>query len=172
MIKLRHVFPAVCLATSFGALALNAAVAAPGAAAPGAAAPSSDGPRWHRGHGELAGMGFVLHKLSLLPAQKAAIKTIFADQKSQLEALHKSAQANRLALASTPPTASNYAELVQTAQNNAAARITLASQIWSDIYQHVLTQAQQQEIPGIVAAAQAARQSKIAAWKAEHPQPQ
>ena len=34
-----------------------------------------------------------------------------------------------------------------------------------------LTPAHQQAIPGIVAAAQAARQSKIEAWKAEHGQP-
>jgi hypothetical protein len=34
----------------------------------------------------------------------------------------------------------------------------------------VLTPAQKQSIPGIVAAAQAARQAKMAAWKAEHPQ--
>jgi Spy/CpxP family protein refolding chaperone len=167
MIKLRHVFPALCLATSFTALAASAALAdAPGAGAASTGAPGTH--HWHRGHAGLAGMGFVLHKLNLTATQKAQIKTIFADQKSQFEALHKSAQANRLALASTPPNDPGYAALLETAKNNAATRITLASSIWNNIYVNVLTQIQQQEIPGIVAAAQAARQSKIAAWKAEH----
>jgi hypothetical protein len=34
----------------------------------------------------------------------------------------------------------------------------------------VLTKAQQQAIPGIVAAAQQAREARMAAWKAQHAQ--
>jgi Spy/CpxP family protein refolding chaperone len=169
MIKLRHLFPTLFLATSFTILAGGVAIAdAPDAASAGA----PGGSHWHRGHGgrwDLTGMGLVLRKLDLNSTQKAAIKAIFAGQKTQFEALRQSVQANRLALASTPPTAAGYAALIATAQKNAATRITLASTIWTDIYTNVLTTAQQGEIPGIVAAAQAERQAKIEAWKAEHP---
>ena len=36
------------------------------------------------------------------------------------------------------------------------------SQTWKQVYEGVLTKEQQQQIPGIVAAAEAARESKIA----------
>lgn len=116
-------------------------------------------------------MGFVLHKLNppLTTTEKAAIKTIFTDYKSQLQTLHASIKSNRQALAATPPTDSSYATLVQTAQTNAKSRIALETEIWTAIYK-TLSIPQQQSIPGIVAAAQAARQSKIDAWKAAHPQ--
>jgi Spy/CpxP family protein refolding chaperone len=116
-------------------------------------------------------MGMVLHKLNLGPDQKAQVKAIFAGQKTQFEALRESAKANRQALATTPPTDPGYAALVETAQHNAATRITLEHQTWKQIYESVLTKQQQQQIPGIAAAAQAARESKMEAWKAQHPQP-
>lgn len=179
MIKLRHVFPALCLATSFTALTATAvaAQAAPdgASAAPDAATPSTGGghgPKWgHRGHWDLAGMGFVLHKLDLTAQQKSMIKSKFATTyKNDLVQLRQNVEANRMALASTPPGTAAYETLITTAQSNATARITLASKIWTDIYTSVLNSTQQAEIPGIVAAAQAARQSKIDEWKAEHPQ--
>jgi len=119
-------------------------------------------------------MGYVLHKLNLTADQKAHIKTILAGEKSQFEALRKSARENRHALATTPPTDPNYQTLINTAintaQQNAAMRITLMSETWKHVYKDVLTPEQQAQIPGIVAAAEAARESKIADWKAQHPQ--
>jgi Spy/CpxP family protein refolding chaperone len=173
MITLRQIVPALCLATALSGVAVHAATT--DAPATNSAQPSGHG-HWRGGRGGMGGMMFVLHKLNLTPEQKAQVKTLFADQKSQFEALHASARTNRQALETTPPTDSSgdsssaYAALLETAKANAAQRITLESQMWSEIYQHVLTQTQKQSIPGIVAAAQAARQAKMAAWKAEHSQ--
>ena len=49
-------------------------------------------------------------------------------------------------------------------------RIKLESETWTAIYSNVLTKQQQAAIPGIVAAAQQAREERVAAWKAAHPQ--
>jgi Spy/CpxP family protein refolding chaperone len=169
MITLRHIVPALCLATGLSASTVYAATTDPTPAttdAPGAH-------QWRHGHrgGPLGEMGMVLHKLNLSAEEKASVKQIFAEQKSQFEALRASSKSTREALATTPPTdASAYGALVKTAQSNASTRISLMSETWSRIY-GALTPAHQQAIPGIVAAAQAARASKVAAWKAEHGQP-
>ncbi len=166
MITLRHIVPALCIATSLSGVAVYAQSAAQ--TTPEAA---TAGPRyWHHGEGGLGPMGFVLHKLNLTPDQKTQIKAIFAGQKSQFEALRASAKSNRQALATTAPTDPGYPALIESAKSNAATRITLASQIWTQIYGSVLTKEQQAQIPAIVAAAQAARASKEAAWKSQHPQ--
>ncbi len=167
MINIRRIVPTLCLATALSGLAVYAA-SAQETAAPAA---SGGAPAWHHGHGGAGAMGMVLHKLNLGPDQKAQVKAIFAGQKTQFEALRESAKANRQALATTPPTDPGYAALVETAQHNAATRIMLEHQTWKQIYESVLTKQQQQQIPGIVAAAQAARESKMQAWKAQHPQP-
>jgi Spy/CpxP family protein refolding chaperone len=168
MITLRQIVPALCLATALSGVAVYAATAdAP--TTNSAALPSGHG-HWRGARGEMGGMMFVLHKLNLTPEQKTQVKSMFAGQKSQFQELRVSAQANRQALAATPPTDAGYAALIETAKANAATRITLESQMWGNIYQHVLTQTQQRAIPGIVAQAEAARQAKMEAWKAEHPQ--
>jgi Spy/CpxP family protein refolding chaperone len=168
MIKLRRAVSSLCLAAALSGVAAYAATTE------GPAPPSACGgaPQWHHGHGRgLGEMGLVLHKLDLGPDQKTQIKAILAGEKSQFEALHENAKANWQALATTPPTDPGYAALIETAQHNAAARIMLESQNWKQIYESVLTKQQQQQIPGIVAAAQAARESGMGAWKARHPQP-
>lgn len=165
MITLRQIVPALCLATALSGAAVYAATAdAP--TTNSAALPSGHG-HW-QGRGGMGGMMFVLHKLNLTPEQKTQVKSMFAEQKSQFQELRVSAQANRQALAATPPTDAGYAALIETAKANAATRITLESQMWGNIYQHVLTQTQKQAIPGIVAQAEAARQAKMEGWKAEH----
>ncbi len=165
MINIRRIVPTLCLATALSGLAVYGALAQETAApaAPGGA------PAWHQGGA--GAMGMVLHKLNLGADQKAQVKAIFASQKTQFEALRQSAKANRQALATTPPTDPGYAALVETEQHNAATRIMLEHQTWKQIYESVLTKQQQQQIPGIAAAAQAARESKMEAWKAQHPQP-
>ena len=91
-------------------------------------------------------------------------------EKSQFQALRTSSQTNREALASTPPTdTAAYAALIATAQKNAATRIQLESETWSNVYSSVLTQTQRDAIPGIVAAAKAQREQRMEEWKAEHP---
>ncbi|HTB28299.1 MAG TPA: Spy/CpxP family protein refolding chaperone [Steroidobacteraceae bacterium] len=164
MVTLRKVIPALCLATSLAGIAAYAQTTAtvPATTTPGAH-------QWHRHGHHGGGMFFVLHKLNLTADQKTQIKSIMAGQKSQYEALHASAKANHMALATTPPTDPNYATLIQTEQTNAATRIKLRSETWSAIYGKLTTQ-QQQAIPGIVAAAQQAREARVAAWKAQHSQ--
>jgi Spy/CpxP family protein refolding chaperone len=168
MIKLRSVVPSLCLATALSGLAAYAAYAA---SAEDTAAPSDCGGahQWHHRHG--GEMGLVLHKLNLGADQKTQIKAIFAGEKGQLDALHESAKANRQALATTPPTDPSYAALIETEQHNAATRIMLEHQAWKQVYESVLTKQQQQQIPGIAAAAQAARESGVGARKTQHPQP-
>jgi len=164
MITLRQVVPALCLVTALSGVAVYAATTT--TSAPG---PECAGHHWHHGdRGGLGAMGFALHKLDLTADQKTQIKAIFADEKSQFETLRTSAKSNREALATTPPTDPGYPALIQTAQTDAATRIKLASQTWTQIYENVLTKAQREKIPSIIAAAQAARQAKMSAWKAEH----
>ena len=167
MFTLRQIVPALGLAAALSGLAVYAATTTPTAPA----ADSAAAPRWHHGHGGGMGpMGYVLHKLNLTADQKTQIKSILAGEKSQFEALRASAKANHQAMATTSPSDPSYPGLVETEKGNAGTRITLMSQTWKQVYEGVLTKAQQGEIPGIVAAAQAARESRMADWKAEHPQ--
>lgn len=163
MVTLRKLIPTLCIATSLTAVGVYAATTT---------TPASGAAHWHHGHHHGFGpMGLVMHKLDLNADQKTRIKGMFAEQKSQFEALHESGKTNREALATTPPTDPAYPGLIQTAQNNAAARIKLEGEMWTAVYQNVLTKAQQEAVPGLVAAAQASREARMAAWKAQHPQP-
>jgi periplasmic protein CpxP/Spy len=162
MFTVRKVVPALCLAVSMSGLAVYAATTTP---------PSTQGPGGHHWHGHHHGGFFgVLHKLNLTDAQKAQVKSILTGQKSQSEALRSSSRTNHDALASTAPTeTAAYAALIATEQKNAATRIQLRSEAWTNIYQNVLTQTQRDAIPGIVAAAKAQREQRMEEWKAEHP---
>jgi protein CpxP len=165
MFTVRKVVPAVCLAVSMSALAVLASASAD------TTTPPAQGPGGHHWHGHHHGGFFgVLHKLNLTDAQKTQVKSIMAGQKSQFQALRTSSQTNREALASTPPTeTAAYAALVAAAQKNAATRIQLTSETWTNIYQNVLTQTQRDAIPGLVAAAKARREQRMEEWQAEHP---
>jgi Spy/CpxP family protein refolding chaperone len=163
MFTVRKVVPAVCLAVSMSGLAVYAA----STTTPATTTAPGPGGHWHHHHHGF--MGMILHKLQLTDTQKSAVKTIMAGEKSQFEALRTSSQSNHEALASTPPTdTAAYAALIATAQKNAATRIQLESETWTNIYSNVLTQTQRDAIPGIVAAAQAARAQRMEEWKAEH----
>jgi Spy/CpxP family protein refolding chaperone len=163
MFTVRKVVPALCIAASLSGLAVYAATTTPTTETESAGA--------HHWHGRHHGfMGMVMHKLNLTDAQKTQVKSIMAEHKSQFEALRASSQANRQALETTPPTDAGYPALLETAQKNAATRIQLMSETWSSIYQSVLTKPQRDAIPGIVAAAQAQRQARMEAWKADHQQ--
>jgi Spy/CpxP family protein refolding chaperone len=162
MVTLRKAIPVLCLATSLAGIAAYAQTTATAPATTNTAGAHG----WHH-HGHRGGMFSVLHKLNLTPEQETEIKSIMAEQKSQYTALHASVEANRTALATTPPTDPGYATLIQTAQSNASTRIKLQSETWAAIYGKLTTQ-QQQAIPGIVAAAREAREARMAAWKAAH----
>ncbi len=164
MVTLRKAIPVLCLATSLAGIAAYAQTTA---TAPGTTTAGSH--EWHHHGHRGGGFFFVLHELNLTAEQKTQIKSIMAEQKSQYTALRASIKANRTALATTPPTDPGYATLIQTAQTNAATRIKLQSETWAAVYGKLTTQ-QQQAIPGIVAAAQQAREARVAAWKAAHAQ--
>jgi periplasmic protein CpxP/Spy len=166
MFTVRKIVPALCLAVSLSGVAVYAATTtSPSTEAPGPGRAN----HWHGHHHGF--MGLVLHKLNLTDAQKAQVKSIMTSEKSQFQALRTSSQTNREALASTPPTdTAAYAALVATAQKNAATRIQLESETWSNVYSSVLTQTQRDAVPGIVAAAKAERAQRMEEWKAEHPQ--
>ena len=170
MITLKPILATVCLGTCLSAAGVYAAEPAPPAPLPGG---PGAGHHWHGPHGggPLGAYGMLLHKLNLTPEQKSQVKTILAGEKSQFDALRLSAEANKKSLASTAPTdTAEYSRLVTTAQENAATRISLEAAAWSKIYSTVLTTTQQQDIPNIVAAAEAARQQRMSNWRAEHPQ--
>jgi Spy/CpxP family protein refolding chaperone len=169
MVTLRKAIPVLCLATSLAGIAVYAqtTATAPATNAAGAAAGAHE---WHHHGHRGGGFFFVLHKLNLTAEQKSQVKSIIAGEKSQYESLHASSKANRSALSTTPPTDPGYPALIETAKTNAATRIKLQSETWTAIYSNVLTKQQQAAIPGIVAAAQQAREERVAAWKAAHPQ--
>ena len=131
MFTVRKVVPALCLAVSMSGLAVYAASTTP--------ARRHRGPR--PGRAPLAwassrhSWAWCLHKLNLTDAQKAQVKSIMAGEKSQFQALRTSSQTNHDALASTPPTdTAAYAALIATAQKNAATRIQLESETWTNVY--------------------------------------
>jgi Spy/CpxP family protein refolding chaperone len=166
MFTARKVVPALCLAVSMSGLAVYAATPMPSSTEAPAAGGQWHGHRHHHGF-----MGMLLHKLNLSDAQKTQVKSIMMSERGQFQALRASAQTNHEALASTPPTdTAAYAALIATAQKNAATRIQLRSETWSNVYTNVLNQTQRDAIPGIVAAAKAQREQRMEEWKAEHPE--
>ena len=169
MVTLRKAIPVLCLATSLAGIAAYAQTTAT-APATNTAGATAGAHEWHHHGHRGGGFFFVLHKLNLTAEQKSQVKSIIAGEKSQFESLHASSKANRTALAITPPTDPGYPALIETAKSNAATRIKLKSETWTAIYSNVLTKQQQAAIPGIVAAAQQAREERVAAWKAAHPQ--
>jgi Spy/CpxP family protein refolding chaperone len=152
---------AVCLAASLIGVA---ALAGAPAVTDSGAAPAATG-RHHHFNSEFH---HVLRQLNLTPEQKTQIKSIFEQAKPDLQAKFAAARANHEALLSTAPTDANYPALLQTEKVNAAARVQAMSDMKEQIYA-VLTPEQQAKVPQILAADKAARQARIAAWRANHP---
>ena len=132
------------------------------------AAPAAAGHQWQGGHRHHRGeLRRVLTQLNLTPEQKTQIKSILLQAKTDLSARHANARANHEALAATSPNDPGYPALLATEKSNAAARVQTASDLKTQIYA-VLTSDQQAKIPSLIAADRAARQARIAAWRAEH----
>jgi periplasmic protein CpxP/Spy len=150
------------------ALALASAMAL----APFAIAAAQDGGHggWHGGHGHAGGFG-AYSKLNLSDAQKASIKQIikssFAQNKSQFQALRQ----QRQAFEQMAPNASGYqAAAASLAQAEGAATVTRIQQraaVRAQIYA-VLTPAQQTQLAQIKAQ-QLARRQQWEQFKATHP---
>jgi Spy/CpxP family protein refolding chaperone len=157
----RLVLPALILAGTF---ATACYADAPNAAEAGAVATAAHSAH----HGHRHGLFGILHQLHLSADQQTKVKAILAQAKPRRQALHEATLSNRSQLATTPPTDPGYAALVQTAQNDAAARVQLRSDLWTQIYA-VLTPAQQQQLPQLVAARQQAHKDRAEAWRAQPP---
>jgi Spy/CpxP family protein refolding chaperone len=125
-------------------------------------------------HGHHAGAEMAFRGLNLTDAQKTQVKQImqqsFASLKSQAQAVHQ----QREAFEALSPSASNYqsaaASLAQAEANFTSARITARAAATAQIYNSVLTSAQQSQYASQKAAFQA-RKSQWEQFKAEHPLP-
>lgn len=169
----KKLIPAMLIAGSFGLTSL--AQAAVGGGAPGDDhswhhdQPGPDGEHgpWHqgdRGHGPREHR--LLDALGLSADQRAQIKAIHEKAHSQMEALESKSRADRDKMPGLSPKDPGFSSLVQEAKANAAARIQLRADLWTQTYA-VLTPAQQAMIPVLVTAAKNERAAHEAAWK-EH----
>lgn len=128
------------------------------------------GPGPHGHHGE----EMAFRGLNLTDAQKTQIKQImqqsFASLKSQAQAVRQ----QREAFEALSPNASNYqsaaASLAQAEANFTSARITARAAVTAQIYNGVLTSAQQSQYTTQKAAFQA-RKAQWQQFKASHPLP-
>jgi len=136
-----------------------------------AAPPAADTPppaHPFMGHHRHGGLHQVLRQLDLTDAQKTQIKSIFAQAKSGMQGTFATARASHEALMAASPNDPNYPALLATEKANAAARVQAMSDIKAQVYA-VLTPEQQAKIPQILAANKAAREAKMAAWRASQP---
>jgi periplasmic protein CpxP/Spy len=154
---------ALCLsATLIGASAVAETPAAPAtASAPGPTHPFMG----YRAH---SAFHHVLRQLNLTAEQKTQIHAIFAEAKTGMQPKLADARANHEALMAASPNDASYPALLAAEKANAAARVQAMSDVKAQIYA-VLTPEQQAKIPQIIAAHKAARQAKMAAWRANHP---
>ncbi|RDS82860.1 hypothetical protein DWU98_06880 [Dyella monticola] len=125
-------------------------------------------------HGARAEGAMAFRGLNLTDAQKSQIKSIvqqsFASLKSQGQAVHQARQA----FEALSPNSSGYqaaaASLAQAEASFTQARIVARAAVTAQIYNSVLTSAQQTQYTSNKAAAQARRQ-EWQEFKASHPQP-
>lgn len=101
----------------------------------------------------------VLAALELTPDQQARVRQIEDDSRARADALTAAEQATRAALLATPPTEPGYAILLADAQSQAASRLQLSSDAWSQIYA-VLTPSQRARVPALVSRIEAARDGR------------
>ena len=115
---------------------------------------------WHRHHhGALRHFMHILKQLQLSAEQQTQVRSIFAASKSHFQTLAAGMRTNAEALAAMPPTDPGYPALLAAAKANAAARIQQMSDVKSQIFA-VLTKAQQEQIPQIIAADKARWQQR------------
>jgi periplasmic protein CpxP/Spy len=115
---------------------------------------------WHgHHHGPAGRFMHVLKQLNLSAEQKTQIKSIFETAKPQFQALGANMRSSAETLASMAPTDSGYPALLAAAKTNAAARIQQMSDVKAQIYA-VLSKAQQEQIPQILAADKAKWQQR------------
>jgi Spy/CpxP family protein refolding chaperone len=127
------------------------------------------GPHGHHGGAEMAFRG-----LNLTDAQKTQIKAIMQQSFASLKSQGQAVRQQREAFEALSPNASNYqsaaASLAQAEANFTSARITARAAVTAQIYNTVLTSAQQSQYASNKAAFQA-RKAQWQQFKATHPLP-
>ncbi|HUI62446.1 MAG TPA: hypothetical protein VLX90_19620 [Steroidobacteraceae bacterium] len=124
------------------------------------------GRHWHRARGSMV-LGTLLRatrQLNLTADQKQAIKTRLSQAHSQYKTLGAMPDVTVLG----NPGSASYASAVQNLQTQASGRIQAESRLAADIYTNVLTEAQRQQLPAVLANMQAKMQQRRAAWLQEH----
>ncbi|MBD8871861.1 Spy/CpxP family protein refolding chaperone [Rhodanobacter sp. DHB23] len=141
-------------------LALSSALAIGSFAVAAQGAPGPGGPGGWGHHGGHHGM-MALHGLNLTDAQKASIKQImkssFAQNKGQFQALRQQKQAFEAMTPTDPGYQSAAAALAQAEGAATTARVQQMANVRAQIY-NVLTPAQQSQLAAQKAKAQARRQ--------------
>ena len=153
----------------FLGLALSSALAVGSFAVAAQGAPGPHGGWGHHGGGERGMM--ALHKLNLSDAQKASIKQImkssFAQNKSQFQAVRQQRQAFEAMKPTDPGYQSAAAALAQAEGAATTARVQQMANVRAQIY-NVLTPAQQSQL-ATMKAQQEARRQQWQEFKAQHP---
>lgn len=125
-----------------------------------------------RGHHGEEGMAF--RGLNLTDAQKTQIKQIMQQSFASLKTQGQAVRQQREAFEALSPSASNYqsaaASLAQAEATFTSARITARAAVTAQIYNSVLTGAQQSQYTTQKAAIEA-RKAQWQQFKAEHPLP-
>ncbi|GAB2586223.1 Spy/CpxP family protein refolding chaperone [Dyella jejuensis] len=159
---MRKTMTSIILAAALGCSAL--ALAAPG----GQGGNFGGGPH----HGFHGGGLFALHGLNLTDAQKASVKQITQQSFSQLKPQFQAVRQQRAAFEALSPSSSGYqaaaASLAQAEANLTSARITARAAVTAQIYNTVLTSAQQTQLATQKAAFEA-RKAQWQQFKAQHP---
>lgn len=146
MPRSRSILIAALAAAGLAGVAVHAATASD------TASQGSGVPGWHgHHHGPAGRFMHVLKQLNLSAEQKTQIKSIFEAAKPKFQALGANTRSNAEALAGMAPTDAGYPALLATEKANAAARIQQMSDVKVQIFA-VLTKAQQEQIPQILAA--------------------
>jgi len=149
------------LSAALGVSALAFAQGGPGGFGPG--------PHGHHGGAEMA-----FHGLNLTDAQKTQIKQIVQQSFASLKTQGQAVRQQREAFEALSPNASNYqsaaASLAQAEASFTSARIIARAAVTAQIYNTVLSSAQQSQYASNKTAMQA-RKAQWQQFKAEHPLP-
>ena len=149
-------------AAALCAAATGASIAAAADTAATAAPFAPDSHAWHHHHGA----GRLLAKLNLSAEQQAAVKTIMANTRPQMQSIHQEMRANSLKLAKTQPNDPNYANVVaQVTQANGSLHSQMITQREAARAQvfTVLTPAQQAQLAALQAQRQAQMEARMQA---------
>jgi Spy/CpxP family protein refolding chaperone len=146
-------------AAAFAATTAGTTTTTETAAAPG-------GKHWHHGHSLLVGSLLrATRQLGLSPDQQQQIKGLLASARAQHQQAGGTAAVDMTVLAN--PGDPNYATAVQNAKTMAAARIQSESELEGNIYA-LLTQAQKDKLPQVLAEMKSKFQQRRAAWLQQH----